>query len=153
MKANKLSSVLCTMGSMVLLLMFSNCGNSSKKKDKACCEEVAQVSETTAVASNIKSISDAEFGDFIKSEGSVLVYFSKETCPKCVPVTELLNEIASENGDKYIIGKVDAANNAESVAHAGVTATPTILIYKNGEEVARFEGAVEKSVVIEALNK
>lgn len=150
MKTGKFSYTLRVLGSVLMFFVCVNCGNCKKKKDS--CQSAAQCADA-ACAISIKNITDEEFGAFISKEGTALVFFSKETCPKCVPVTELLNEIAAENGEKYVMGKIDAANSASSTASCGVTATPTIIIYKNGEEVARFEGAVEKAVIVDALNK
>lgn len=151
MKASKFSYALRALGSILVFLVCVNCGD-CKKKGKSCTSS-AQSSDIAADTPIMREVDDAGFGDFIKNEGVVLVFFSKDTCPKCVPVKELLNEIVAENGDKYPIGRVDAAVNTSATASCGVTATPTIILYKNGEEVARFEGSVEKSVLLEALSK
>lgn len=75
-------------------------------------------------------------------EQPVLVDFWAEWCGPCKAVAPILEELATTYADKAKIVKVDVDANGEVAANYGVSGIPTVIIFKDGQEVARRVGAV-----------
>jgi thioredoxin 1 len=99
-----------------------------------------------------KHLSDQEFNNFIQSDQPVLVDFWAEWCGPCKQVGPILDEMASEYGDKITIAKVNIDQNPEAPSKYGVRGIPTMMIFKNGQAIATKVGAMPKSKLVEWVN-
>ena len=88
----------------------------------------------------------------LKSDKAVLVDFWAEWCGPCRMVGPIVEEIASEYGDKAVVGKLNVDDNPEVAAKYGIRSIPTILFLKNGEVVDKSVGAVPKNALTDKLN-
>jgi len=52
--------------------------------------------------------------------------------------------LASENTDNAKVGKLDVTQNMELAVKYGISAVPTILLFKGGEVLERVRGYKEK---------
>jgi thioredoxin len=64
----------------------------------------------------------------------------------------MIDELASENVGAAKIVKVNIDDNQESALNYGIEAIPTILIFKGGQPIQRFQGIPAKARVQEALD-
>jgi len=75
----------------------------------------------------------------------VLVDFWAEWCPPCLVIAPILEKIADQYGDELLVTKLEVdAGDGENMKLAGrykVRGFPTVILFKNGEEVDRFSGA------------
>lgn len=83
----------------------------------------------------------------------VLVDFFAEWCGPCRTQGPIVDELASEMGDKAVVGKLNIENSEDVAGKFGVMSIPTILIFRNGEVKESFTGIREKSVLKENLEK
>ena len=67
-------------------------------------------------------------------------------------IAPTIEELASDYQGKARIGKVDIDQNQQVASEHGIQAIPTILIFKNGEVVGRFQGVSPKGQLSEALD-
>ncbi|MEV4348984.1 thioredoxin [Actinoplanes sp. NPDC049596] len=96
-----------------------------------------------------KAISDATFvSDVLQSDTPVLVDFWAEWCAPCKKVDPLLNEIATEMGDKVRIVSINIDENPETTRAYRVMSVPTLTIFKGGEAVNSVTGAKPKSALV-----
>ena len=65
----------------------------------------------------------------------------------------LVEEIADELDGKIAVGKVDVDENRELAVKYGVMSIPTVIYFKNGEEVARLIGVQSREKLLETANK
>jgi len=77
------------------------------------------------------------------SEETWVIDFWAEWCGPCKKLSPIFNEV-SEEVDSVKFGKVDMQENQQLGTQFGVRALPTLLIVKNGEEVARSSGVMKK---------
>jgi len=74
----------------------------------------------------IKHISDASFeADVLNSDKPVLVDYWAEWCGPCKMIAPILDEVASNYGDKLQIAKMNVDDNREIPAKFGIRGIPT----------------------------
>jgi len=96
-------------------------------------------------------ITDAGFDDILSSGKPLVIDFWAEWCGPCRIVGPIVEELATEYGDRVTIGKVDVDNNDEITSKYGIRNIPTILFIKNGQVVDKQVGAAQKTVLAEKI--
>jgi thioredoxin 1 len=105
-----------------------------------------------AMSEQITTLTDATFDEVIgASEKPVLVDFWAEWCGPCKMIAPILEELASEQADKFVIGKLDVDVNVATATKFSVMSIPTLLLFKNGEVVARLVGAKPKGALLQEI--
>ena len=96
-----------------------------------------------------KIVTDATFADeVLLSDKPVLVDFWAEWCGPCRQVAPILDEIASEHGDKLRLVKMNVDENPVTPATYRVTGIPTLNVYVGGEVVKQIVGAKPEAVAL-----
>jgi thioredoxin 1 len=96
------------------------------------------------MAANITEVSDTTFqAEVLESETPVLVDFWAPWCGPCRVVAPVLEEIAGEREDLRIV-KVNVDDNQQTAAQFGILAIPTMVLFRNGAEAKRIQGALPK---------
>jgi thioredoxin 1 len=94
----------------------------------------------------IKHVSDASFEqDVLKSDVPVLVDFWAEWCGPCKMIAPILEEVSRDYDGRLQVAKVDVDNNQAVPAKFGIRGIPTLILFKNGAQVASKVGALSKS--------
>lgn len=103
---------------------------------------------------NMKVIKDNEFANEIKnSDVPVLVDFFAEWCSPCRQLSPVLEEVATEMGDKLKVVKMNIDDSPETPTNSGVRGIPTLIMFKNGQAVATHSGAMTKSKLAAWINE
>jgi thioredoxin 1 len=101
---------------------------------------------------NIIEITSAEFEKkVLRSPIPVLVDFFAITCGPCRLLAPILEELVSEMEGRITVYKVDATENTELANRLGISALPTISVFKEGREVARLVGLQNRERLMEAV--
>lgn len=87
----------------------------------------------------IIKLSDDNFNETIKS-GVTLVDFYADWCGPCRMLTPVLEEVSEEMKGKAAFGKLDIDKSHKIAGNYQVTSVPTLILFKNGEEVNRLVG-------------
>lgn len=96
---------------------------------------------------------DAGFeSDVLNSSAPVLVDFWATWCGPCRQIAPLIDELAVQYQGSVKIGKVNVDENPELSMKYGINAIPTLLLFKNGEIVERFQGVPPRTKLEAALN-
>ncbi len=82
----------------------------------------------------------------------VLVDFWAEWCQPCKTLIPLLTQLANDYNGAFILAKVNADEQQELVAAAGVRNLPTVKLFKDGMVVDEFMGAKPESELRDFLN-
>ena len=83
--------------------------------------------------------------DVLNADGPVLVDFWAEWCGPYKMIAPILEEIASDYGDKIKICKIDVDANTDTAPKFGIRGIPTLIIFNNGEVAGTKVGALSKS--------
>ena len=98
------------------------------------------------MSENILSLSDDSFEtDVLKSDMPVLVDYWAEWCGPCKMIAPILDEIATEYGDRLKICKLDIDANQDTPPKYGIRGIPTLMLFKDGDVAATKIGALSKS--------
>lgn len=100
------------------------------------------------------TITDENFeSEVINSDQPVLVDFWATWCGPCKIIAPIIEELADEFDGKAKVAKVDVDHNQETAGKYGIRSIPTLVIFKNGQEVDRVIGAVPKNTLADKLNE
>lgn len=93
----------------------------------------------------------SSFNNIIHSETPVLVDFHANWCGPCKMLAPILKDVKSELGERIKIIKIDVDKNQSLASKYQVKGVPTMLIFKNGQQVWRQSGVLQKNQIVEAL--
>ena len=99
----------------------------------------------------VKIVTNENFNSFIAS-GLVLIDFFAEWCGPCKMLSPVLDAVASELSN-VSIGKVDIDNASATAEKYDVSSIPTLILFKNGEEVDRVVGLKDKDTLVKLITK
>ena len=104
------------------------------------------------MAANITTLTDTNFNEEVKgSDQPVLVDFWAEWCGPCKMVAPVLEEIATEQGDKIRIAKLNVDDAPDTAREFQVMSIPTLILFKDGEPQVRLVGAKGKGQLLQEL--
>jgi thioredoxin 1 len=113
----------------------------------------AKLPETKGDPLKTTGMSPSDFEALLKTDKLVLVDFYADWCVPCKKMEPYLNEIKQEMADKVSVLRINADDNQNILQHLGIEALPVLLIYKNGRQVWRNEGFIEKAGVVAQLGQ
>jgi thioredoxin 1 len=89
-------------------------------------------------------VSDINFqAEVIEADQPVLVDFWAPWCGPCRVVAPVLEDIAGEREDLKIV-KLNIDENQQTAANYQIMAIPTMVLFRNGQEAKRIQGALPK---------
>lgn len=96
----------------------------------------------------ILKVTNSNFeNEVLSSEKIVLVDFYADWCGPCKMLLPIIEEIAKENEDIKVV-KINVDNEQELAIQYGVMSIPTVVAIKQGEEINRKIGLVDKKELL-----
>src|SRR5580692_9152134 len=82
--------------------------------------------------------------EVLKSDLPVLLDFTATWCGPCKALAPIIDTIAQEYTGQLKVAKLDIDNSPDTPSRYGIRGVPTVILFKNGQEVARQVGLVGK---------
>jgi thioredoxin 1 len=102
---------------------------------------------------NVLELTDTNFqSEVLNSNEPVLVDFWAPWCGPCRKIAPMIDELASEYSGSVRVGKVNIDDNQQAAMQYGIEAIPTLIVFKGGKPVQRFQGIPAKARLQEALD-
>lgn len=100
----------------------------------------------------VQTFTDGNFEtEVLKSDQPVLVDFWAEWCMPCRNLAPVIEAVANDFKGKAKVGKLDTDANRGTSMKYGITAIPTIIIFKGGSIAKKFVGFKKKEEIAAAL--
>ena len=109
--------------------------------------------DNAADASDFVVNLDTEGFDEAIAEGVVLVDFWATWCPPCRIQGPIIDDLAAEISDRATISKLDVDDHGSIASRYEISSIPTLLLFKDGEEVERFVGVQQKETLLTVIEQ
>ena len=100
----------------------------------------------------LAELNSAGFNEFISGTPVSVVDFSATWCGPCQVLKPTIEALAGEMAGKVNIGKLDIDGAPEIASQFGVTSVPTIIFFKDGQQVDSMIGVVPKDKIAAKIN-
>lgn len=94
----------------------------------------------------------SNFQKILDSDKPVLIDFHADWCGPCKMLAPILKDVKTELGENVKIIKIDVDKNQGLAAKYQVRGVPTMLLFKNGKQVWRQSGVLQKEDIIAVIN-
>ncbi len=101
---------------------------------------------------DIIEASSNDFDSIIKSQTLALVDFWAPWCGPCKMQNPILQKIADADEISVAIVKVNTDDNPDIAQKFGIASIPTLILFKDGQEVERFVGVQPEAVLKEKIS-
>ena len=102
---------------------------------------------------DINQITPENFDSIVNDSLPVLVDFWAPWCGRCRSLSPIVDEVADELAGKLAVAKCNVDDNQDLAMKYGVMSIPTLVVFKNGEEIDRSVGALPKARLQALLEK
>lgn len=105
------------------------------------------------MASNlIPSVTDRTFEtEVLQSQVPVLIDFTATWCGPCKALKPVIEKVAHKYSGKLKVVQLDIDDSPETPSRFGIRGVPTVIVFKNGNEVARQVGLAPESKLDQLL--
>jgi putative thioredoxin len=83
----------------------------------------------------------------------VLLDFWAGWCQPCLVLTPILTSLAEEFQGKFLLAKLNTEEEQEIAAQFGIRSIPTVKVFRDGQPVDEFMGALPEGAVREFLDR
>ena len=100
----------------------------------------------------VTELNEAQFNDFVKQSGVVMVDCWAPWCGPCRRMGPIVDEIAADLAGKVAVAKLNTDENQRVAMEFGINDIPTLLFFKDGVQKESLVGLRPKEDVIAYIN-
>lgn len=99
----------------------------------------------------IQHLTQENFDKTINAAETALVDFWAPWCGPCKMLGPVFEEAEKEVNGKAVLAKINVDEQQDLAVRFGVTSIPTLILFKNGKEVKRSLGFIDKTKILALL--
>ncbi len=104
-------------------------------------------------SSNIETLTDQTWAQqVLASDKPVLVDFWAEWCAPCKAMVPDLEAVAAQYAGRVRVGKLNVEENEQVPFQYGITAMPTLIVFKGGKVAEQRVGKMSKDALVKLLD-
>lgn len=100
----------------------------------------------------LQHLKTQEFESVVSAAPVALLDFWAEWCGPCRMVSPIIEELAGQYDGKAVIAKVNVDEEGDLARRFHVMSIPTVILFKDGKEIARKVGAQSTDVYTDLLD-
>lgn len=104
------------------------------------------------ISQHLKSVKDDNFAGSVAT-GYSLVDFYADWCGPCRMLTPILESLAKEMANQLAFLQIDIGINEETASKYGITMVPTLILFKDGQEIDRLTGLQDEKKLKKFLSE
>lgn len=145
------------------IVTCSSCGAKNRVKDdvsarlRPTCGKCGKPLDPNEARNDDRPIhvTDANFAQTLSAAGNtpILIDCWAPWCGPCRVIGPIMEQLASESGGRYLIGKLNVDENPQTAARYHISSIPTMLLFKGGELLDRLIGAQPKEIIAAHLSQ
>lgn len=144
--------------SAIQIVRCPNCGASNRVATALPHEKQPVCGRCRAALSGVSAspvrITDANFAETVENSAvPVLLDLWADWCRPCHMLAPTIDKLAAELSGKVLVGKLNVDENKRTAARFNVQGIPTLIIVKNGTEVARLVGVQTREAILQSLRQ
>ena len=106
------------------------------------------------MAGNVVELTDVDFDEMIHTAGTpVLVDFWAPWCGPCRMMGPIIEEFAKDYTGKAKVCKLNTDDARDSAMEFGISAIPTIILFKDGQVQKKWVGLTSKKDLAAAIDE
>lgn len=111
-------------------------------------EKMAASRGAAAASPAVRDVGGDDYESFIATRGKlVVVDYHAGWCGPCKILSPVLEQLAAESGGRIILGKIDVDAHPALAEKAGIHSIPDVRVFRDGRQVDRFIGVLEKEEI------
>ncbi|MFP4545437.1 MAG: thioredoxin [Methanomassiliicoccales archaeon] len=116
-------------------------------------EEMMQESGGNGWPGEPVELGSSNFDEFVQRYDLVVVDCWAPWCGPCKMISPVIDELSQELQGRVAFGKLNTDENQDIARRYSIYAIPTLLVFKNGQQVDNLVGAYPKEQIREQLSK
>jgi thioredoxin 1 len=105
------------------------------------------------MAGNVIELTDATFDEVVhSSDVPIVVDFWAPWCGPCKMMAPILEEIGDEYADRAKICKLNTDEARDSAMEFGISAIPTVILFKDGQVQKKWVGLTSKKDIATTID-
>ncbi len=99
------------------------------------------------------NLNDSNFDSIVKSSPKLLVDCWAPWCGPCRMIAPTIEALAKDYKGKVVVAKLDTDQAPKTAMSLGINSIPTLIFFKDGEQVDRLTGAHPRANIESVIKK
>ncbi len=104
------------------------------------------------MSERIRVLDPQSLEQLLRAPGVLVVDFWAEWCGPCRMLAPVMEQLAEKLDGKITVGKINVDDHGALGASYGVLSIPTLLVFKDGQEVERLVGLRPLDAIVESIS-